>query len=136
MPQPSYPASLCHHQDVHPSPPRSILEHTAKDGPDDASLKHAQSVYILRSDGKRLVSIEDHRANPCAIYRTFRAVSKSAGSQQSMKPIACTIPMHNTSLDLLLMSVSEDRSSQCSRTTYYYYLEIVAVNQYTASQMI
>ena len=41
---------------VHPSPPNSMLEHTAKDGPNDASLKHAQSVCILRSDGPGLVS--------------------------------------------------------------------------------
>ena len=58
---------------VHPSPPRSMLEHTAKDGPEDASLKHAQSVCILRS--------------------------KSSGSQQSVKLIICTIPLHNASPD-------------------------------------
>ena len=58
MPQPSYPASFRHRQDarsavqlsklvVHPSPLHSMLEHTAKDGPEDVSLKHAQSVCIL-----------------------------------------------------------------------------------------
>ena len=47
----SWATSLRHRQDVrfavqhsklmvHPSPPRSMLEHTAKDGPEDASLKH------------------------------------------------------------------------------------------------
>ena len=92
MPQPSYPVSLRYRQDarfavqlsklvVHPSPPRSMLEHTAKDGPKDASLKHAQSVCILRSDVPGLVSIEDHRANQCAIYLTFLAGLKSSGSQ-------------------------------------------------------
>ena len=84
---------------VHPSPPNSMLQHTAKDGPEDASLKHAQSVCILRSDGAGLVSAEDHRANKCAIYLTFLAGSKSSGSQQSVKPIVCLIPLPNASPD-------------------------------------
>ena len=97
MHQPWYPASLRYHQDArfaaqlsklvdHPSPPRSMLEHTAKDGPEDVSLKHAQSVSILRSNGPRLMSIENQRANQCAIYLTFRTSSKSSRSQQSLSP--------------------------------------------------
>ena len=76
-----------------------MLEYTAKDGPEDASLKHAQSVCILRSSDPRLRSIEDHQTNQWVIYLTFCADLKSSGSQQSMKPIVCTIPMHNTSPD-------------------------------------
>ena len=90
-----YPASFRHRQDarfavqlskleVHPSPPRPMLEHTAKDGPEDASLKHAQSVCILCSDGPGFVSVEDYRANQCAIYLTFRAGSKSTGSKSAV----------------------------------------------------
>ena len=96
MPQPSYPTSPRHRQDarfavqlsklVHPSPPRSMLEHTVKDDSKDASPKHAQSVCILRSDGPGFVSVEDHRANQCAIYLTFCAGSKSSESQQSISP--------------------------------------------------
>uniref|UniRef100_A0A0E3W284 Uncharacterized protein n=1 Tax=Anopheles gambiae TaxID=7165 RepID=A0A0E3W284_ANOGA len=93
MPQPSYPASLRHRQDarfavqfsnlvVHPCPPRSMLEHTAKDGPEDMSLKYAQSVCILCSDSSGLVSVEDHRAIQSVIYLTFRAGLKSSGTQQ------------------------------------------------------
>ena len=63
-----------------------MLEHS-KDGPKDASFKHAQSVCILRSDSPEYVSVEDHRANQCAIYHTFRVVWKSSGSQQSVKSI-------------------------------------------------
>ena len=62
-----------------------MLEHTAKDGPEDTSLKHAQSVCILRSDVLELVSVEDHRENQCAIYLIFRAGLKSSGSQQSVR---------------------------------------------------
>ena len=76
-----------------------MLEHTAKDGPDDASLKHVQSICILRSNSPRLVSIEEHRMNQCAIYLRFRAGSKSFGCQQSVKPIVCTILLHNASPD-------------------------------------
>ena len=54
-------------------------------GPEYASLKHAQSVCILISISQTLLSIEDHRANQCAIYLTFRAGSKSSGSQQLSK---------------------------------------------------
>ena len=34
------------------------------------------------------VSVEDHRANQYTIYLTFRAVSKTSASQQSMKPLS------------------------------------------------
>ena len=54
---------------VHPSPPSSMLEHTAKDNPQNASLNHAQR--ILHSDGLKLMSLEDHRANICHISLTF-----------------------------------------------------------------
>ena len=60
--------------------------------------QHAQSVCIPRSNGLGLVSVEDHRTNQCAIYLTFRVGSKFSGSQQSVKPIVCTIPLHNASL--------------------------------------
>ena len=60
MPQPSPPSGDARFAVqlsklvVHPSPPRSMLEHTAKDGPEDASLKHVQNVCILRSEVRRL----------------------------------------------------------------------------------
>ena len=112
---------------VHPSPPRFILEHTVKDGPEDASLEHAQSVCILRSDGPGFVSIEDHRANQCTIYLTFRVGLKSYGSQQSMKPIVCTIPLHNASPDFAADVVvrSNDRPEIAK---LLYHLETDAVN--------
>ena len=88
--------------------------------PEDASLKHTQSVRIIRSDGPRLVSIEDHRANQCAIYLTFRAGLKSSGSQQSVKPIVCPIPLNTA----LLMSLS-DRPEVAK---LLYYIETVGVN--------
>ena len=94
-----------------------MLEHTAKDGPEDASLKHAQSDCILRSDSPGLVSIEDHRANQCAIYLT-------PGSQQSVKPVICTIPLHNASPDFAADGVV-DRPEIAK---LLYHLETVAVN--------
>ena len=104
-----------------------MLEHTAKDGPEDASLKHAQSVCILRSDGPGFVSLEDHPANQCAIDLTFRAGSKSYGSQQSVKPIICTIPLHNASPDFAADVVV--RSNDCLEIAkLLYHLETVAVD--------
>ena len=105
-----------------------MLEHTAKDGPEGTSLK--QSVCIVRSNGPRLVSIEDHRANQCATYLTFRAGFKSSGTQQSVKPIVCTIPLHNASPDFTADVVvrSNDRHEI---TELLYYLKIFAVNLYT-----
>ena len=75
---------------VHPSPPRSMLEHTTPKMV-RRTLKHAQSVCILRSDGPGLVSIEDNRTNQCTIYLSFHAGSKSSGSQQLVNPIVRTI---------------------------------------------
>ena len=117
------------------SPLRSMLEHTAKDGPEDASLKHSQSVCILRSNGPGLVSVEDHRANQCAIYLTFRGGSRSSGSQQTVKPVVCTIPLHNASPEFAAdVDVGSNDRPEIAKLLYY--LEIVAVNYYTASQMV
>ena len=104
-----------------------MLEHTANDGPEDASLKHAQSVCILRSGGPGFMSIEDHRANQCTLYLTFRAGLKSSGSQQSVKPIVCTIPQDNAPPDFAADVVvrSSDRPEIAK---LLYDLETVAVN--------
>ncbi|XP_041773829.1 uncharacterized protein LOC121593902 isoform X2 [Anopheles merus] len=47
-----------------------MLEHTAKDGPEDVPLKHAQSVCILSSDGPGLVSVKNHQENVSVIYQS------------------------------------------------------------------
>ena len=36
-----------------------------------------------------------HVYRQCAVYLTFRAVTKSSRSHQMLKPIVCTIPLHN-----------------------------------------
>ena len=91
--------------------------------PEDASLKPAQSVCILRSDGPGLVSVEDLRA----IYLTFRAGSKTSGYQKSVKSIVCTIILNNASPDFTADVVvrSNDRPEIAE---LLYYLEIIAVN--------
>ena len=111
-----------------PSPPRSMLEHTAKDGPEDASsLKHAQSVYILCSDGPGLVSIEDHRTDQCAIYLTFRAGFKSSRFQQSEKSIIFPDSLYKSSPDFAADVVVRS-NSRPEIAELLYFLEIVAVN--------
>ena len=79
--------------------------------------------------------MEDHRANQCAIYLTFRVGSKSSGSQQSVKPIVCLIPLNNAYPDFAADVVvrSNDRP-EIAKLLYYF--KIVAVNLYTASLML
>ena len=104
-----------------------MVEYTAKDDPEDTSLKHAQSVCILCSDSSGLVSVEDHRAIQSAIYLTFRAGLKSSGTQQSVKPIVCTIPLDNASPDFAAdVVVRSNNRSEIAKLLYY--LETVAVN--------
>ena len=117
MLQPSYPASLRHRQDarfavqfsklvVHPSPPRSMLEHTAKDGPEDASLKHAQSVTILCSDGPGLVFIQDQCINvryTSHFVRTWSLLVLSSRWSPYYARFPCTLRLRIS----LLKSLSE-----------------------------
>ena len=73
-----------------------------------------------------LVSVEDHRANQGAIYLTFRAGSQSSGSQQSVKSIVYTIPLHNASPDFAAdVIVRSNNRPEIAKLLYY--LEIVAV---------
>ena len=58
---------------------------------------------------------------------TFRAGLKSSRYQQSMKPIICTIPLHNASTDFAADVVVQS-NNRPEIAKLFYHLEIAAVN--------
>ena len=129
MPQPSYP-SLCHRQDarsaiqfsklvVHPSPPRSMLEHTVQTRPDrlHPPLGWPRTLVRRGPAGESMCDIPDISCELDVFWTS--AVGE--------KPIVCTIPLHNASPDFAADVVvrSNDRPEIAE---LLYYLETVAVN--------
>ena len=105
-----------------------------KDGPEDASLKHAQSVCILRSS-KTSVRRGPSGESMCDVSYISCRLEVFWISQQSVKSMVCTIPLHNASPDFAGDVVM--RSNDCPEIAdLLYHLEIVAVNYYTASQTV